>query len=125
MSTPSTFTERVAPEIGTQWLWSRPARWTGGGPEGATVAGVASTGVDLNYFLQPAGVLIVLGGTLGVTVITTPRNALIHSARRLAELLGLDADAVNVKAKTGEGVGSIGRAEAIGCQAVVLIDETT
>jgi 2-C-methyl-D-erythritol 2,4-cyclodiphosphate synthase len=42
--------------------------------------------------------------------------------RRLAELLALDPDAVNVKAKTGEGVGAIGRAEAIGCQAVVLID---
>ena len=28
----------------------------------------------------------------------------------------------NVKAKTGEGVGAIGRAEAISCQAVVLID---
>ena len=41
---------------------------------------------------------------------------------RLAELLGLDVDAVNVKAKTGEGVGSIGRAEAIGCQAAVLIE---
>ncbi len=54
---------------------------------GATIAGIASTGVGLNYFLQPTGVLIVLGGTLGVTVITTPRNALIHSARRLAELL--------------------------------------
>jgi 2-C-methyl-D-erythritol 2,4-cyclodiphosphate synthase len=42
--------------------------------------------------------------------------------RHLAGLLGLPADAVNVKAKTGEGVGSIGRAEAIGCQAVVLIE---
>ena len=42
--------------------------------------------------------------------------------RRLAELLGLDAGAVNVKAKTGEQVGAIGRAEAIGCQAVALID---
>jgi 2-C-methyl-D-erythritol 2,4-cyclodiphosphate synthase len=42
--------------------------------------------------------------------------------RRLAELLGLDPGSVNVKAKTGEGVGSIGRAEAIGCQAVALID---
>jgi 2-C-methyl-D-erythritol 2,4-cyclodiphosphate synthase len=41
--------------------------------------------------------------------------------RNLAELLGLDADAVNVKAKTGERVGAIGRAEAIGCQAVALI----
>ncbi len=42
---------------------------------------------------------------------------------RLAELLGLEAAAVNIKAKTGEGVGHIGRAEAIGCQAVVLIDK--
>jgi 2-C-methyl-D-erythritol 2,4-cyclodiphosphate synthase len=41
---------------------------------------------------------------------------------RLAELLGLDPGCVNVKAKTGERVGAIGRAEAIGCQAVVLID---
>ena len=42
---------------------------------------------------------------------------------RLAELLGLDAGAVNVKDKTGERVGHIGRAEAIACQAVVLIDK--
>jgi 2-C-methyl-D-erythritol 2,4-cyclodiphosphate synthase len=42
--------------------------------------------------------------------------------QRLAELLALPADAVNVKAKTGEKVGHIGRAEAISCQAVVLID---
>ena len=41
---------------------------------------------------------------------------------RLAELLGLDATSVNVKAKTGEGVGAVGRGEAITCQAVVLID---
>lgn len=48
----------------------------------------------------------------------------IRMRDRLAELLGLDVDRVNVKAKTGEGVGSIGRAEAIGCQAAVLIEET-
>jgi 2-C-methyl-D-erythritol 2,4-cyclodiphosphate synthase len=42
--------------------------------------------------------------------------------RHLAGLLGLDPAVVNVKAKTGEGVGAIGRAEAISCQAVVLID---
>lgn len=40
----------------------------------------------------------------------------------LARLLGLDAGAVNVKAKTGERVGHIGRGEALSCQAVVLID---
>ncbi len=40
----------------------------------------------------------------------------------LAQLLSLQPDAVNVKAKTGERVGHIGRAEAIACQVVVLID---
>jgi len=43
--------------------------------------------------------------------------------KNLAGLLALDTGAVNVKAKTGENVGAIGRAEAIGCQAVVLIEE--
>jgi 2-C-methyl-D-erythritol 2,4-cyclodiphosphate synthase len=40
----------------------------------------------------------------------------------VARLLGVAATDVNVKAKTGEKVGHIGRAEAIACQAVVLID---
>ena len=40
----------------------------------------------------------------------------------LAELLGLPPDAVNVKAKTGERVGHIGRAEALACQAIALIE---
>jgi 2-C-methyl-D-erythritol 2,4-cyclodiphosphate synthase len=40
----------------------------------------------------------------------------------LAKLLGLPADAVNIKAKTGEHVGHIGRAEALACQAVALIE---
>src|SRR4051794_12454005 len=39
----------------------------------------------------------------------------------LARLLGLAEECVNVKAKTGERVGHIGRAEAIGCQVVALI----
>jgi 2-C-methyl-D-erythritol 2,4-cyclodiphosphate synthase len=43
--------------------------------------------------------------------------------KKLAELLTLDVDAVNVKAKTGEKIGAIGRGEAISCQAVVLIDK--
>jgi len=40
----------------------------------------------------------------------------------LARLLHVDETAINVKAKTGEHVGHIGRAEAIACQAVVLIE---
>jgi len=39
----------------------------------------------------------------------------------VARLVGVGTDCVNVKAKTGEHVGAIGRGEAIGCQATVLI----
>ena len=52
----------------------------------ATVAGIASTGVSPGYFFQPTGALIVIGGTLGVTFITTPRVALLHSLRRVGDL---------------------------------------
>lgn len=54
---------------------------------GAAIAGIASTGVGLGYFLQPAGALIVLGGTIGVMFVTTPRRALFHSAQRVFALL--------------------------------------
>jgi 2-C-methyl-D-erythritol 2,4-cyclodiphosphate synthase len=40
----------------------------------------------------------------------------------LASLLGLEECAVNVKAKTGEHVGTVGRGEVIECQAVVLTE---
>jgi 2-C-methyl-D-erythritol 2,4-cyclodiphosphate synthase len=45
--------------------------------------------------------------------------------RNLADLLGVVIQDVNIKAKTGERVGSIGRGEAISCQAVALIDRAT
>ncbi len=53
-----------------------------------------------------------------------PKLGPIKAAIRanLAALLGLSPEVVNVKAKTGERVGHIGRAEAIACQVVVLID---
>lgn len=40
---------------------------------------------------------------------------------RVAELLGIPPENVNVKAKTGEGVGPVGRKEAISADAVVLL----
>jgi 2-C-methyl-D-erythritol 2,4-cyclodiphosphate synthase len=40
----------------------------------------------------------------------------------VARLLGLGEDAVNIKAKTGEHVGPIGRGEAIACEAIVMIE---
>jgi len=51
-----------------------------------------------------------------------PLKATIRA--NLAILLGLPTDAVNVKAKTGEKVGHIGRGEALGCHAVVLIQKS-
>ncbi len=51
-----------------------------------------------------------------------PHKASIRA--NLAGLLRLPAAAVNVKAKTGEHVGPIGRGEAISCHAVVLIESS-
>jgi len=52
----------------------------------ALIAGLSITGVSPRYFLQPTGAIVVLGCTLGVTLISTPRNALKSAARRIAEL---------------------------------------
>lgn len=54
---------------------------------GAVVAGLASAGIRAGYFLQPAGLSIVAGGTLGVTLITTPRKALYRAMRGALELI--------------------------------------
>lgn len=42
----------------------------------------------------------------------------------VAELLGVAPDAANVKATRGEGLGTIGRAEGIAAQAVVLLEKS-
>ncbi len=43
--------------------------------------------------------------------------------RRVAEILEIATEQVGFKAKTGEGVGPVGREEAIGAQCVVLLEE--
>jgi cysteinyl-tRNA synthetase len=62
---------------------------------------------------------------LDVTIFAQqPKLAGIKSQIRdnIARLLSLKTEDVNVKAKTGEHVGHIGRGEAIGCHAMVLIE---
>ncbi|MDG2389579.1 MAG: 2-C-methyl-D-erythritol 2,4-cyclodiphosphate synthase [Planctomycetaceae bacterium] len=49
----------------------------------------------------------------------TPHKPAIR--QRLAELLQLDVNCVNVKAKTGELVGPVGRGEAMNAEAIVLL----
>ena len=53
----------------------------------------------------------------------TPHKATIR--QRLAELLALPTDRVNVKAKTGEHVGPVGREEAMEASAVVLLTRSS
>jgi chemotaxis protein MotA len=54
---------------------------------GAVVAGIASAGIRIGNFFQPTGMLIVIGATLGVTLITTPRLALYRAAKSAIALL--------------------------------------
>jgi 2-C-methyl-D-erythritol 2,4-cyclodiphosphate synthase len=49
----------------------------------------------------------------------SPHRAAIRAA--LADALGLDADAVNVKASTGEGLGFVGRGEGVAALAVATL----
>ena len=52
----------------------------------AAIAGIASTGVGIRYFLQPTAAWIVLGGTVGVMLVTTPRHSLFHALRSVIGL---------------------------------------
>jgi 2-C-methyl-D-erythritol 2,4-cyclodiphosphate synthase len=45
--------------------------------------------------------------------------------QRIAEILALSTDQIGVKAKTGEGLGEIGREEAIMAQCIALLESTT
>jgi 2-C-methyl-D-erythritol 2,4-cyclodiphosphate synthase len=84
---------------------------------------------DSAIFVRGALTKLAGGGwrvvNLDVTVFAQePKLGPIKAAIRanIAALLGVGIDAVNVKAKTGEHVGHIGRGEAIGCTATVLIE---
>ena len=58
----------------------------------ATVLGLEAAGVSWSYFLQPVAAAIVLGGTTGIMLVTTPRHSLLQSLRRV---LGLVSAAEN------------------------------
>ena len=67
---------------------------------GATLIGIHCTGIAIRYFFQPTGALIVLGGTLGVILVTTPPAALVNSFRRVNSLIS--ASEVNGEAVAEE-----------------------
>jgi len=53
------------------------------------------------------------------------RDQISAMRENLARTLSVDADRVSVKAKTGEGLGAVGRGESVIVQAVVLLSEST
>lgn len=88
-------------------------------------------GADSSRFLIEALRLVHRGGWIPVNLDCTihaqrPKLSTYKPAIRqnLAELLGMDVDDVNVKAKTGERVGPVGREEAMCADAIVLIQRT-
>jgi chemotaxis protein MotA len=52
----------------------------------AIVAAIAITGISARYFFQPASILIVVGGTVGVMLITTPHRTLLLALKRCVGL---------------------------------------
>ena len=94
------------PDTDPRWKGADSRVFLAGALEQLTRLGWRPVNVDVTVFAQEP--------KLG------PVKAAIRAS--LAGLLGLPADAVNVKAKTGEKVGHVGRGEAIGCHAVVLIE---
>jgi 2-C-methyl-D-erythritol 2,4-cyclodiphosphate synthase len=86
-------------------------------------------GADSTLFLRETVVRLErdgwrIGNVDVVILAQEPKLGPVKAAIRanLARLLGVEEGVVNVKAKTGERVGHIGRAEAIGCQVVALIE---
>jgi len=53
----------------------------------------------------------------------TPHKQAIQ--KRIANILQISSDQINVKAKTGEGVGTVGTEQAIGAQCIVLLHRAT
>lgn len=83
---------------------------------------------DSRIFVAEALRRVTLGGwriqNVDITILAErpklgPRKAEIRAA--IAEMLGLEAESVNVKAGTSEGLDAVGRGEAIACYAVALL----
>ena len=57
----------------------------------ALVTAIAATGVSARYFFQPTSILIVIGGTLGAMLITTPLPSLRLAARCALDLFSAES----------------------------------
>ena len=99
-------------DIGEQFSDTDP-RWAG-----------ADSAIFLRHAVEMAGTKGWSVGNCDVTILAEEPKLGPYKPRmraRLAELLGVSADAVAVKAKTNEGMGAIGRGEGIAVLAAVML----
>ncbi len=83
--------------------------------------------------LELLGRVIWLAGERGFCVVNADATVLLEKPKlreqiammreNLSRILNVDADCVSVKAKTGEGLDSVGRGEGVTVQAVVLLSD--
>ncbi len=77
--------------------------------------------------------MVWLAGERGFCVVNADATVLLEKPKlreqiatmreNLSRILNVDADCVSVKAKTGEGLDSVGRGEGVTVQAVVLLSD--
>ncbi len=101
-----------AGDLGRHWPSSDPS-----------LRGISSAAIlaDVADRIRAAGYAV---ANVDATVIAEEPRLAPHLARmtaRVAELLGVDADRINVKATSTDGLGAIGRGEGIAAQAVALL----
>ncbi len=72
--------------------------------------------------LRAKGYRIVNVDTIVIAQAPRLSSYLAAMQKQMALVLGVDPDLVNVKVKSGEGIGMIGREEGIAAQAVCLIE---
>jgi 2-C-methyl-D-erythritol 2,4-cyclodiphosphate synthase len=77
---------------------------------------------EIARLLQSKGMRIINIDTVIIAQAPRLSSYLPAMQARMAEVLKLERDAVNVKVKSGEGLDAIGREEAIAAQAICLIE---
>ena len=84
----------------------------------------ADSGARLTHIMQLAASRKFVVGNIDVTIVAQQPKMAPHidaMRQRIANLLDVASDAVNVKATTTEKLGFVGRNEGIACHAVVLM----
>jgi len=86
------------------------------------------SGVFLREVMRRVGAAGYVVGNADLTLIAQAPRLAPHAdviVEALAREMGVEASAVNLKAKTNEGMGHLGRKEGIAAHAVVLLQRTT